>query len=131
MIRRNFYHMKNILSYTLLIFPLTYGCAGFNWESPVVTHTRAEEFHEKTRRESYISNHPELTEDQKSGILSGKIWIGMDEAGVIASLGHPAHKTTSISQFGKSETWTYGECLYGCSILSIFNGKLTNITSTD
>ena len=59
----------------------------------------------KHRRIKYLDNHPQLSDDQKSLILQGRLWVGMTEEEVRASLGDP----NSIDRDLLRETtdWTY------------------------
>ena len=80
-----------------------------------------------TRRKDYVQKHPELKENIRQAILEGKVRLGMTKEQVIASWGEPYNKSTFGSVWGTTEQWTYGTCLYGCTILDFDNqGKLTN-----
>jgi len=78
-------------------------------------------------RQEMISRNPEWTEEMKTLVKEGKIRIGMTKEQVLASWGKPYNKATFGSVWGTTEQWTYGTCLYGCTILDFDNqGKLTN-----
>ncbi len=69
----------------------------------------------QTRRQTFINTHPQIPQEHKDAITSGSIVKGMNRDEVKASLGTPWQKTISDSAvFEKTETWSYGECLYHC-----------------
>ena len=57
------------------------------------------------RRLEYIGAHPELTVEQKTLILNGRLWTGMVPGEVQASLGKPDIIQDDI--LGKQVIWAY------------------------
>ena len=57
------------------------------------------------RRIKYVSAHPELTVDQETLILNGRLWTGMVPAEVRASLGDP--DTIQNGILDKQVIWAY------------------------
>jgi len=81
----------------------------------------------RAQRQSFITSHPQIRSDIKAAILEGKVGLTMTKDEVTASWGIPAHKDVSTSSWGSVETWTYGSCINGCTILTFDqNGKLIN-----
>ncbi len=58
-------------------------------------------------------------------ILQGIAWIGMSKKQAIASWGNPTNINTTITKYGKTEQWIYGEKYL--SYLYFTNGKLSLI----
>lgn len=59
----------------------------------------------KSRRMKYVSYHPELSTEQKSLLLKGKLWVGMTKDEVTASLGNPDN--IQNDKLGENEVWSY------------------------
>lgn len=59
----------------------------------------------RNRRLKYIDEHPELTQDQQALMLNGRLWVGMTEDEVEASLGEPYIKQEDL--LGKETVWSY------------------------
>ena len=67
-------------------------------------------------RKELIRRHPEWSEQVKSGILNGKILIGMTKEQVLASWGEPGKINRSVGTWGVHEQWVYGGCSqYRCN----------------
>jgi hypothetical protein len=62
----------------------------------------------KRRRDDYVNAHPELQQQTRDDILSGKFRIGMTAEQVQASCGKPPHGVNStVTAYGKFEQWVY------------------------
>ena len=59
----------------------------------------------KARVEAYVQAHPEYRE----AILAKKVGLGMSTDDVIASWGKPDHVNTTLTAYGKTEQWIYGD----------------------
>ena len=99
-----------------LILLMISGCATFDYEGQA-----------QLRRQNYINAHPELKKETRDSILQGKIRLGMTREEVMASAGTPDSMSSSNSFLGATEMWTYGNCMYGCTILTFYNGKLADV----
>lgn len=69
---------------------------------------------EKRRHDDYVNTHPELGQQVRVDISSGKIRIGMTAEQVQASWGKPPNGVNAtVTVYGKSEQWIYyGDYLY-------------------
>lgn len=59
----------------------------------------------RTRRVKYLEQHPELSQEQKSLLLKGKLWVGMTEDDARASLGSPYIVQEDL--LGEDTIWSY------------------------
>lgn len=78
------------------------------------------------RRQDYVESHPGINNALKKDIAAGTIRIGMTEEQVAASWGTTPYMSRYQSVSGTVDRWTYGNCLYGCHMLTFCNGVLTD-----
>jgi hypothetical protein len=102
--------------YLSLVLLILSGCATFDYKGQA-----------QLRRSSYVNSHPNLKKEAKDSILAGKFRLGMTREEVRASVGDPRSMDSSSSFLGTSEMWTYGNCMYGCTMLTFYNGKLSDV----
>lgn len=83
------------------------------------------------RRQDYVDEHPLLSETVATAILAGRISEGMTSDDVKASWGEPGMITTSVTEEGIQEIWSYdtpvGRFTSGMVILTISGGKLISL----
>lgn len=85
------------------------------------------------RRQDYLEEHPELSNDFAKEIKEGNVAIGMTSDEVLASWGDPDQVVASVSKGGTEELWTYNSSRGyspggGPIILNFTNGRLTSWT---
>ena len=61
----------------------------------------------QNRRETYVTTHPNLSEQYKQDILTGRVRLGMSKEEVIASWGKPPTIYISVNDNIRSEKWIY------------------------
>ncbi len=87
---------KLIISIVVLSLVMLFvGCASF----PTA--------HTQNRREMYVTTHPNLSEQFRQDILTGRVRLGMSKEEVIASWGKPPTIYVSVNDAVRSETWLY------------------------
>ena len=64
------------------------------------------------RRNEYVSDHSDLSSDYRDAILSGNLISGMNEAEIIASIGHPGKVKILTVEPASSEVWIYRNGIY-------------------
>ncbi len=102
-----------------LAFLMISGCATFDYEGQA-----------QLRRSNYVNSHSNLKKETKDSILAGKIRLGMTQEEVRASSGDPRSVNSSSSYLGTTEMWTYGDCLYSCTMLTFYNGKPVDVSQS-
>ena len=85
------------------------------------------------RRQDYLTEHPELSNDFAKAIKEGNIAIGMTSNEVLASWGKPDQVVATVSKDSTEELWTYNPSRGyspggGPMILNFTNGRLTSWT---
>ncbi len=81
------------------------------------------------RRNTYIDNHPQLSEFLKKQIFHGAVCIGMTPEQVVASWGNPNSINRTTGAWGVHEQWVYGTYMYGGKVKYLYfeNDTLTTI----
>jgi len=82
---------------------------------PTVEHTKeeadkqwtAELDSEKQRRQKFVNQHPELSDQMVKSIMKGDVAVGMTREMVEASWGKPMTKSYDSGVGGTIETWTF------------------------
>ena len=64
------------------------------------------------RRNEYVSDRSDLSSDYREAILSGNLMSGMNEAEIIASIGHPGRIKILTVEPASSEVWIYRNGIY-------------------
>ncbi len=64
------------------------------------------------RRNEYVSDRSDLSSDYREAILSGNLMSGMNEAEIIASIGHPRRIKILTVEPASSEVWIYRNGIY-------------------
>jgi hypothetical protein len=77
-------------------------------------------------RETYVMDHPDLTEVQANAILAGEIVLGMDREMVTASWGEPT-RTEDVQVEDATEHWVYGNVFMGGTLTSLYFDEKGNL----
>lgn len=64
------------------------------------------------RRDDYVIDHSDLSSEYRVAILSGNLINGMNEAEIIASIGHPRKVKILTVEPASSEVWIYRNGIY-------------------
>lgn len=75
------------------------------------------------KRQQIEKAHPKWSRKAVDAILSEKVYIGMTKEQALMSWGRPADINTTITKYGKSEQWVYGNDCY----LYFEGNRLTSI----
>jgi len=73
------------------------------------------------RRNSFVSNNPDLRDELRRNILNGKVSIGMSREMVRASWGEPREVNRTVTSNSVNEQWVYGT-IYNRQYLYFRNG---------
>lgn len=84
------------------------------------------EYDREVKLAEYLKQHPNTDSDLKQVIMEGKVRVGITKEQVLISWGVPDDIHRTVTGFGSSEQWIYGNPLYGAKYLYFDNDKLTS-----
>lgn len=88
------------------------------------------EYDREVRLAAYLKAHPDTSSDVKQMTLEGKVQLGMTAEQVVISWGEPRAVNKTMSGWGTSEQWIYGDPIYNAHYLYFDDGRLTSIQTS-